>query len=84
MIFFVNLNMVQLSGTYDNGSITLDKKVSTKKPVKVIVTFVDDDIDIESERITLDDFSFAKGREILKDLKSSLSDAVIEERRSYL
>jgi len=76
--------MVQLSGTYDNGSITLDKKVSTKKPVKVIVTFVDDDIDIESERITLDDFSFAKGREILKDLKSSLSDAVIEERRSYL
>ena len=76
--------MVQLSGTYDNGSITLDKKVSTKKPVKVIVTFVDDDIDIESERLTLDDFSFAKGREILKDLKSSLSDAVIEERRSAL
>ncbi len=76
--------MVQLSGTYDNGSITFDKKVSTKKPVKVIVTFVDDDIDIENERLTSDDFSFAKGREILKDLKSSLSDAVIEERRSYL
>jgi len=76
--------MVQLSGIYDNGNITLDKKVSTKKPVKVMVTFMDEDVAIEKERLTLDDFSFAKSRELLKDVHTSLSDAVIEERRSHL
>ncbi len=76
--------MVQLSGIYDNGTITLDEKVSVKKPVKVMVTFMDEDVTVEQKRLTLDDFSFAKGRELLKDLKSSLSDAVIEERRSAL
>jgi hypothetical protein len=76
--------MVQLSGIYNNGNITLDQKISVKRPVKVIVTFMDEDVTIEKKRLTLDDFSFAKGRELLKDLKSSLSDAVIEERRSEL
>jgi hypothetical protein len=77
--------MVQLSGTYNNGNITLDKKVSVKKPVKVMVTFMDEDVEVEKEkRLTLDDFSFAKSRELLKDVHTSLSDAVIEERRSHL
>jgi hypothetical protein len=75
--------MVQLSGTYNNGNITLDEPINVDKPVKVLVTFVDD-ISIEEKRMKPNRFSFAKGREILKDLKSSLSDAVIEERRSYL
>ena len=76
--------MVQLSGTYDNGSITLDEPINIDKPVKVLVTFVDVELDIKEKHLTLNDFSFAKSRELLKDLKSSLSDTGIEERRSYL
>jgi len=76
--------MVQLSGTYDNGTITLDKKIATDKPVKVLVTFVDEDVVVEKERLTLNDFSFLKSRELLKDVRTTLSDAVIEERRSHL
>lgn len=76
--------MVQLSGIYNNGNITLDQKISVKKPVKVIVTFMDDDVSVEKKRLSLDDFSFAKSRELLKDVHTSLSDAVIEERRSDL
>jgi len=78
------LIMVQLSGAYNNGSITLDEPINIDKPVKVLVTFVDVELDIKEKHLTLNDFSFAKSRELLKDLKSSLSDTVIEERRSYL
>jgi hypothetical protein len=76
--------MIQLSGTYDNGNITLDKKISVDKPVKVLVTFMDEDVLNKEGSLMAGGFSFAKGQEILKDLKSSLSDAVIEERRSAL
>ena len=75
--------MVQLSGTYENGHITLDKEIAVDKPVKVLVTFLDEEVE-KKKRLTLDDFSFAKSRELLKDVKGSLSDAVIEERRSAL
>lgn len=80
----VNLNMVQLSGTYNNGSITLDEPININKAVKVLVTFMDIDDNVKEKRLTLNDFSFAKSRELLKDVKGNLSDAVIEERRSYL
>jgi len=47
--------------------------------------FIDEDVPVEKlPRLTLNDFSFAKSRKLLKDVKGSLSDAVIEERRSYL
>jgi hypothetical protein len=76
--------MVQLSGTYNKGKITLDKKISFDKPVKVLVTFMDEDVVTEPKRLTVNDFSFAKSRALLKDVHTSLSDAVIEERRSAL
>ncbi|MDB5002198.1 MAG: hypothetical protein JWQ34_423 [Mucilaginibacter sp.] len=76
--------MVQLSGTYRNGNITLDEPINIDKSVKVIVTFMDIDADPKEKRLTFNDFSFAKSRELLKDVKGSLSDAVIEERRSAL
>jgi len=76
--------MVQLSGTYNNGSITLDEPININKAVKVLVTFMDIDDNVKEKRLTLNDFSFAKSRELLKDVKGNLSDAVIEERRSYL
>jgi hypothetical protein len=76
--------MVQLSGTYNNGSITLDKKISINKPVKVLVTFLDEDVTDAKNNLPHNRFSFSEGREILKNLQSSLSDAVIEERKERL
>lgn len=76
--------MIQLSGTYNNGNITLDKPVTVDKPVKVMVTFMDEDILDEGKRLSINDFSFLKSRKLLKDVKGSISDAVIEERRSAL
>lgn len=84
LIFFVFLSIVQLSGIYNNGNIILDEKISVKRPVKVIVTFMDEDVTVDTGRLTLKDFSFVKSRELLKDVHTSLSDAIIEERRSHL
>lgn len=76
--------MIQVSGTYDNGNITLDQAITVNKPVKVIVSFAEDDVNVEKTRLTLNDFSFLRSRELLKNVQGSLSDAVIEERRSEL
>lgn len=76
--------MVSVLGTYKNGKVELDKVFSSENPVKVLVTFLED-VNNDSEKpLKLSDFSFAKSQEILKDYKGSLSDAVIEERRSAL
>jgi hypothetical protein len=76
--------MIQVSGTYNNGNITLDKKISVGKSVKVIVSFAEEDMDTQKSPLKLSDFSFLKSRELLKDVNVSLSDAVMEERRSEL
>ena len=52
--------------------------------IKVIVTFMDEDVAVVNNDAPRNRFSFAEGREILKNLKSSLSDAVIEERKEGL
>lgn len=49
----------------------------------VIVAFLEDVEEEETKKINLGDFSFNRAKEILKDYKGSLSDAVIEERRSF-
>jgi len=72
--------MIQVSGTYDNGNITLDQAITVNKPVKVIVSFAEDDVNVERARLTLNDFSFLRSRELLKNVQGSLSDAVIDER----
>lgn len=76
--------MIAIAGTYQDGVVKLDKEFPLKKPAKVIVTFLEDIETASEKRLTLDDFSFAKGQEILKDYKGSLSDEVIRERRSEL
>jgi hypothetical protein len=78
--------MVALAGTYQDGLIKLDKEFSSKKPVRVIVTFLEDDVEQKTERrLTLEDFNFAKTRKLLKNYKGTpFSDEVIEERRSAL
>ena len=74
--------MIAVSGVYENGVITLEKKVRSKRSMKVIVTFLDDEILHDSKRLTTKDFSFGKSREKSKRFVGSLSDAVIDDRKS--
>lgn len=72
--------MVALVGTYLNGQVKLDKEFPSKKPLKVIITFLEE-VDVEkSNGIQLSDFSFSKSQKNLIDLKTSLSDSLIDER----
>jgi len=75
--------MLSVRGLYEHGSVKLDEKVPISMETPVIVTFLEDVEEEETKRIDLRDFSFNRAKEILKDYKGSLSDAVIEERRSF-
>ena len=76
--------MVAVVGTYQNGYVKLDKEFSSKDPVRVIVTFLDE-VDASSDkRLSLSDFSFAKSRKELEGFSGSFGDALIEERRNAL
>jgi len=76
--------MIAVNGIYENGIIRLDRKIRAKKTIKVIVTFLDEELQEDSKRITLKDFSFLKSREVTKNYKGSLSEDVIEDRRAEL
>jgi len=76
--------MIKVSGTYNKGSVTLDIPLTVDKPVKVMVMFDEKDIDVIEKRLSISDFSFLKSRELLKDVKGTISDAVIDDRRSQL
>jgi hypothetical protein len=76
--------MVAVVGTYQNGYVKLDKEYSSEKPVKVIVTFLEDVETTSEKSLSLSDFSFSKSRETLADYKGSFGDTVIEERRKDL
>lgn len=76
--------MITIEGTYQNGFVKLNKEFSSKEPVKVVVTFLEE-VEIPTEkRLILSDFSFAKSQKALEDYKGSFSDEVIKERRSEL
>jgi len=74
--------MLAVAGTYQNGSVKLDKEIESESPVRVIITFLDEVEPGEKKRMQLSDFSFAASRKITQDFKGSFSDTLIEERRS--
>ena len=76
--------MVAVVGTFQNGFVTLDKEFLSIKPVRVIVTFLDDIEPSSEKRLLFSDFSFSKSQKILENITGSLSDTLIEERRSEL
>jgi hypothetical protein len=76
--------MLSVRGIYQNGQIKFKEKVSITRETPVIVTFLEDVEEEETKKLNLSDFSFNRSKEILKDYKGSLSDTVIEERRSFL
>ena len=77
--------MVAVAGIYQNGSIKLEREISFDKPVKVIITFLEEDTETSSEnRLMLSDFSFSESQKMLEDYSGSFSDTLIEERRNEL
>jgi hypothetical protein len=73
--------MFTISGTYENGSISLDEHIQSKRKMKVIVTFLEESIPTVEKRLRATDFSFRDSREKTKRFKGSLSDSIIEGRR---
>ena len=71
--------MLQINGLYYKGKIQLDQTVKTNKPLKVVVTFEEEN---EDESLKVSDFSFLETQEQLKDYKGSFSKEVVSERRS--
>lgn len=76
--------MITITGTFEKGKITFDQEINTDKPIKVIITFLEDVEYIAKEGFKLSDFSFSKTRSLLKSFKGSFSETVIEERRKDL
>lgn len=76
--------MVAVVGTYQNGQVKLDREYLSEKPIKVIVTFLEEVEPASKKRLTFDDFSFAKSRKVLEGYTGSFTDALIEERRDEL
>lgn len=74
--------MLAVVGTYQNGNVKLDKEYPSDKPVKVIVTFLEDVEASSGKRLSLSDFSFSKSREALAGYNGSFTDSLEEERRA--
>lgn len=88
--------MLALRGIYKNGFIKLDNPINIDKPLKVIVTFIDEKIQLnyQSDKennekqkkkiIDINKFSFLQSIEASKDFKGSFSDSLTEERNLEL
>ncbi|NCX96111.1 MAG: hypothetical protein EBX41_06820 [Chitinophagia bacterium] len=76
--------MIALSGTFHNGQIVLDEPCRLTDPVKVIVTFIEDDLpkdNIIPKPLNYNSYSFGKVRELLTGIKDNISDEIIRDRR---
>lgn len=78
--------MLEIKGTYKNGRIHLDSNPRIDIPSKVVVTFPELDVTTPAKTsqkaLQWNDFSFDRSRQLLKNLKGSLSEEVISERRN--
>ncbi len=72
--------MLSVKGTYKNGRVR--EEIKTEKPIDVIVTFLEEVKTPVEEKLDLGKFSFKKAKKLLESYKGSLSEAIIEERRS--
>lgn len=76
--------MLAVKGIYKDGMVIFQEKIKTEKPVNVIVTFLEEVKAPVEEKFNMSKFSFNKARKLLEGYEGSLSDAIIEERRSAL
>ena len=76
--------MLAVKGIYEDGTITLCEMVSVKEKVNVVVTFLEDLENENKSTLKCADFGFEASRILLKNVKTSFSDTLIEERRAAL
>ena len=74
--------MLSVKGTYENGTVRLDREILSRKKAKVIITFLDEDPEADKNRLAAGDFSFLASREKTKRFKGSISDSIIDDRRT--
>ena len=74
------MSLLAINGIYENGHIILEEKFPTQKTFKVVVTFLEEK---ESKPVTklFSSFNFKKSQQLTAHLKTSLTDALVEERR---
>lgn len=78
--------MASVKAIYKNGKIILKKKINTKEPIEVTVTFPSRIRKNKRQKgqLDLEAFAFKKSQKLLRNLKSSLSEEIIKERRIAL
>jgi predicted DNA-binding antitoxin AbrB/MazE fold protein len=74
--------MVSVNGIYEDGRVKLLEPVDAPPHARVIVTFLREDEPKEG-KFDVSRLSYKETSELLSGLTTSLSDAVMEERRSY-
>jgi len=74
--------MLAVKGIYENGLVRLEEELPVREPAKVIVTFLEDINYPANQKLSINKFSFLTARKKSESYKGSLSDAVIEERKS--
>jgi len=76
--------MLTIKGVYDQGRIKFNQDVKFNKVINVLITFLEDSDVQDKMPSRKNTFSFKKSKELLKNYKGSLSQAVVEERRSHV
>ncbi|TAN51953.1 MAG: hypothetical protein EPN21_05275 [Methylococcaceae bacterium] len=74
------MSLLTIKGIYENGQISLEETVPSKKTISVIVTFLEEKPPGSKKNI-FSSFNFKKSQQLSATLKTSLTDALIEERR---
>lgn len=74
------MSLLAINGIYENGHIILEEKLTTQKVFKVVVTFLEEKEPKPATKL-FSSFNFKKSQQLTAHLKTSLTDALIEERR---
>jgi hypothetical protein len=73
------MKALTIEGIYHDGLVEIQETVDFKGPVRVLVVFIEE---IKANNKSSNKFSFAKSLELSKSSKGSLSDLIVNERRS--
>jgi hypothetical protein len=76
--------MLTVKGIYKKGVVILPDTARFDKEIDVLVTFLEEIEQKRPQKSLKKRFSFKKSQTLLKNYKGSLSEAIIEERRSQL
>ena len=74
------MSLLAIKGIYQNGQVILEETFFAKKPITVIVTFLEEKPSEPATKL-FSSFNFEKAQQLFTPLKTSLSDALVEERR---